>query len=181
MRRLLLPPRAAALSGRARSPQRRLRPARTVQNAAPVTALSVTGRSVGYAIGQTKTSCGAVRLWDTGSRGLWTFGNRTIVGCDENPSGGFGISSVAATGHRVLWLTHIGGNTTDFQLWTATPTRPAPRRLAFASSDTDGPAAIVLGSGTAEGVPYAVGETVTYVGAAARGCSRSSSTRRCAC
>ena len=141
-------------------------PARTVQNAAPVTALSVTGRSVGYAIGQTKTSCGAARLWDTGSRGLWTFGSRTIVGCEENPSGGFGISSVAATGHRVLWLTHIGGNTTDYQLWTATPTRPAPRRLAFASSDTDGPAAIVLGSGTAEGVPYAVGETVTYVGSA---------------
>src|SRR4029079_16524576 len=87
-------------------------PARTVQNAAPVTALSVTGRSVGYAIGQTKTSCGAARLWDTGSRGLWTFGSRTIVGCEENPSGGFGISSVAPPGPRALCLTGTRANTT---------------------------------------------------------------------
>ncbi len=140
-------------------------PARTVKNAAPVTALSVTGRSVAYAVGRTKTSCGQARLWDTGSRALWTFGSRTIVGCDENPSGGYGIASVAATGHRVFWLTHIGGNITDYQLWTATPTRPTARRLAFASSDTDGPPAIVLGNGSGGGVPYAVGDTVTLVAA----------------
>jgi hypothetical protein len=140
-------------------------PGRTVTNAAPVTALSVTGRTVVYAIGRTRTSCGSVRLWDTGTRGLWTFGERTIVGCEEGFSGGFGISSVSTSGRRVLWLTHVGGNITDWQLWTATPTRKAPRRLAFASSDTDGPPAIVLGAGTDLGVPYAVGSTITYVGA----------------
>ncbi len=140
-----------------------LTPGRTVTNAAPVTALSVTGRSVAYAVGRTTNSCGTVRLWDTGTRGLWTFGNRTIVGCDENPSGGFGIASVATTGHRVFWVTHIGGNITDYQLWTATPTRTAARRVAFASSDSDGPTAIVLGNGTRDGVPYAVGGTVTLV------------------
>ncbi len=151
---------ALALSGTAGA---LLTPGRTVTNAAPVTALSVTGRSVAYAVGRTTKSCGTVRLWDTGTRGVWTFGNRTIVGCDENPSGGFGIASVATTGRRVFWLTHIGGNITDYQLWTATRTRTAARRLAFASSDSDGPAAIVLGNGTRDGVPYAVGGTVTLV------------------
>ena len=62
-----------------------LTPGRTVTSAAPVTALSVTGRSVVWAVGATGASCGSVRLWDTGSRGLWTFGERTIVGCDGGP------------------------------------------------------------------------------------------------
>jgi hypothetical protein len=141
-----------------------LTPGRTVSNVAPVTALSVTSRSVVWAVGRSKRDCGHVRLWDTAMRGLWTFGSRTIRGCEEGPSGGFGIGQVATSSRRAFWVTSIGGNITDYQLWTATPTRPAPQRLAFASSDTDGPAAIVLGSGTAEGVPYAVGETVTYVG-----------------
>jgi hypothetical protein len=134
-----------------------------VVNAAPVTALSVTGRSVVYAVGETSANCGSVRLWDTVTRGLWTYGERTIRGCKEGPSGGFGISAVSTSWHRAFWLTHIGGNFTDWQLWTATPTRRSPRRLAFASSESDGPAAIVLGEGTRDGVPYAVGDTVTYV------------------
>jgi hypothetical protein len=141
-----------------------LTPGRSVVNAAPVSALSVTGRSVAYAVGPTKTDCGTVRLWDTGSRGLWTFGSRTIIGCEEGFSGGFGIAQVATSGRRIFWVTNVGGNFTDYQLWTATPTRKTPLRLAFATSETGGPAAIVLGNGTREGVPYAVGGTVTYVG-----------------
>lgn len=140
-----------------------LTPGRTVVNAAPVTALSVTGRSVAYAIGRTKANCGTVRLWDTATRGLWTFGSKTIIGCEEGFSGGFGISQVATSRRRVFWVTNVGGNITDYQLWTATPTRPTPRRLAFASSESGYPPAVVLGSGTREGVPYAVGDTVTYV------------------
>lgn len=142
-----------------------LTPGRTVVDAAPVTALSVTGRSVAYAVGRTRANCGTVRLWDTATRGLWTFGARTIVGCDEGPSGRFGIGQVAVAGRRAFWVTSIGGNITDYQLWTATPTRRAARRLAFASSETDGPAAIVLGAGSDEGVPYAVRDTITYVSA----------------
>jgi len=140
-----------------------LTPGRSVVNAAPVSALSVTGRSVAYAVGQTKANCGTVRLWDTGTRGLWTFGSRTIIGCGEGFSGGFGIAQVATSGRRVFWVTNVGGNFTDYQLWTATPTRKTPLRLAFASSETGGPPAIVLGNGTREAVPYAVGGTVTYV------------------
>ena len=141
-----------------------LTPGRTVTNAAGVTALSVTHRSVVFAVGRTKRNCGSVRLWDTATRGLWTFGERTLRGCAEGPSGGFGISQVSTSGHRAFWVTHIGGNFTDYQLWTATSTRRAPRRLAFESSESDGPRAIALGTGSQEGVPYAVGRTVTYVG-----------------
>jgi hypothetical protein len=142
-----------------------LTPGRTIPNTADVTALSVTHRSVVWAIGASQRDCGRVRLWDTASRGLWTFGEKTIRGCEEGPSGGFGIDQVATTGRRAFWVTHIGGNFTDYQLWTATPSRSGPRRLAFASAESGGPPAIVLGVGTQEGVPYAVGSTVTYVGA----------------
>jgi hypothetical protein len=142
-----------------------LTPGRTVPNAAAVTALSVTHESVVWAVGRSQRDCGHVRLWDTSSKGLWTFGDKTIRGCEEGPSGGFGISQVATSGRRVFWVTHIGGNITDYQLWTATPTRRSPHRLAFASSETGDAPAIVLGVGTQEGVPYAVGSTVTYVGA----------------
>jgi hypothetical protein len=150
---LVVPATAAAL----------LTPGRTVTNTSTVSALSVTHRSVVYAVGRSSADCGHVRLWDTATRGLWTFGSRTIRGCEEGPSGGFGISQVSTSGRRVLWVTHIGGNFTDYQLWTATPTRTAPRRLAFASVESGDPPAIVLGVGTQEGVPYAVGSTVTYV------------------
>lgn len=152
---LLLPTSAAAL----------LTPGRTVANVAPVTALSVTHRSVVWAVGRSNGDCGHVRLWDTASRGLWTFGRGSLRGCDEGPSGGFGIAQVSTASRRVFWVTHIGGNITDYQLWTATPTRPTARRVAFASAETGGPSPIVLGPGTQEGVAYAVGPTVTYVSA----------------
>jgi hypothetical protein len=140
-----------------------LTPGRTLPNPAPVGALSVTFRSVVWSIGRSGRACGQVRLWDTATRGLWSFGGDTIRGCEEGPSGGFGIAQVATSGRRVLWVTNIGGNITDYQLWTATPARRASRRLAFASAESGGPPAIVLGAGTRAGVPYAVGSTVTYV------------------
>lgn len=150
---LLLPASAAAL----------MTPGRTVTNAGAVTSLSVTHRSVVYAVGRTKRDCGHVRLWDTATRGWWTFGNRTIRGCEEGPSGGFGIAQVATSGRRAFWVTHIGGNITDYQLWTATPSRRSPRRLASDSGESGSPPPIVLGAGTREGVPYAVEGTVTYL------------------
>ena len=141
-----------------------LTPGRTLTAPAPVTAVSVTNRVVVYAVGRTRANCGSVVLWDTPRLGHWTFGTRTILGCEEGPSGGFGIPAVSVTGRRAFWLTAIGGNITDWQLWSATPTRRVARRLAFASSETDGPPAIVLGPGTNDGVPYAVGQEVTLVG-----------------
>ena len=61
-------------------------------------------------------------------------------------------------------MTYVGGNIREYDLWTATPRRTSPRRLAEASSDVDsGERPLVLGAGTREGVPYAVGATITYV------------------
>jgi hypothetical protein len=162
MRRLLPALLAVALVAPA-SAAAVLTPGRTLTNAAPVTALSVTGRSVVFAVGRTKRDCGSVRLWDTVSRGLWTFGTRTILGCEEGPSGGFGIGQVGTSGRRVFWVTSIGGNITDYQLWTATPSRPSPRRLAFESAETGDPPPIVVGAGSREGLPYAIDRTVTFV------------------
>ncbi len=168
MKRWLLPIGAALTLVVAGSASALLTPGRTVTAPAPVGAVSVTNRAVAYAVGRTRQNCGSVVLWNTPTRGQWTFGSRTILGCEENPSGGFGIPSVAVSGTRVVWLTRIGGNITDWQLWSATPTRRVARRLAFASSDTDGPAAIVLGPGTNDGIPYAVEHTLTFLAPSGR-------------
>jgi hypothetical protein len=140
-----------------------LRPTRTIALPASVTALSVTDRSIVYAVGRTGATCAFVELWDPSRRLRMRFGEKTLRGCEEMPSGGAGISTVSAAGRRVFWVTYIGGNITDWKLWTATTTRRSPRLLASASSDTDGPAGLVLGAGTTYGVPYAVGDTVTYL------------------
>ncbi len=143
-----------------------LAPGRTVVEPTPVTSLGVTGRSVVYAIDEsaTRTRCAAVKLWDTGTRGLWTFGESTTRICREGPSTGSGVSAVATSGRRVFWVTFAGGNIREYTLWTATPARKSPRRLAGASSDVDsGERPLVLGTGSRDGVPYAVRDTITFV------------------
>ena len=143
-----------------------LAPGRTVTEPTPVTSLGVTGRSVVYAIGENadRTRCAAVKLWDTGTRGLWTFGESTTRICREGLSTGSGVSAVATSGRRVYWVTFGGGNIREYTLWTATPNRKDPRRLADASSDVDSTERpLVLGVGSREGVPYAVQDTITYV------------------
>ena len=142
-----------------------LTPSRTFTAPASITAVSVAGRSISYAVGETSTSCGYVGVWEPTLRFRVEVGHETIVGCKERPSGGFGIPSVSVAGRRVFWLTHIGGNISDWRLWTATPTRRSPRLLATASAETDCPPPIVLGAGTPGAVPYAVGDTVTLIAA----------------
>jgi hypothetical protein len=143
-----------------------LQPGRTLENPSPVSALGVTHRSVVYAVRESRDlkRCAYVVLWDTATRGLWRLGSSTTRICAEGPSTGSGISHVATSGRRVFWVTYAGGNIREETLWTATPTRSTPRRLADASSDVDaGARPIVLGPGTREGVPYATGRTVTFV------------------
>ena len=143
-----------------------LQPGRTVENPSSVSALGVAHRSVVYAVRETRDlkRCAYVALWDTAGRGLWRLGSSTTRICTEGLSTGSGISQVATSGRRVFWVTYAGGNFRDETLWTATPTRSTPRRLADATSDVDADARpIVLGPGTVEGVPYATGRTVTFV------------------
>jgi hypothetical protein len=143
-----------------------LTPGRSLTAPTPVTTISVTGRTVVYVVSATPDNkrCAFVQLWDTARKGLWRFGEETTRICKEGVSTGSGIFDVSTTGRRAFWVTFAGGNFRDYDLWTATATRRAPRRLAQATADVDSDTRpLVLGEGTSEGVPYAVGKTVTFV------------------
>jgi hypothetical protein len=144
------------------------RPGRTRIEHAPIVALSVTGRSVTYAVGDnaSKTDCAHVYLWRTagGPTGRWRYGKPTKEPCIEGPSTGSGISAVAMSAQRSLWIQYAGGNLRDWQLYTATRTKTKPRQLAFIEQDVELPSPIVVGQGTQAAVPYAIKQTVTYVG-----------------
>ena len=62
----------------------------------------------------------------------------------------------------------MSGNTTEWTLWTATPTAPAPRQVYFTSADANDPAPIVLGNGGEGGIPYAVGADIVVIGRTGR-------------
>ena len=128
-----------------------------------VLTLGLTTRHVTFGVGATTKGCPRVQLWlaENGTRVRFPW---TLRGCKEGPSTGFGLPSVAVARTRVVWLSYIGGNLRDWQLWTATPTRRTARLLQFVERDVDAPAPIVLGPGTPEGVPYAVDRQVTYLG-----------------
>ena len=144
------------------------KPGRTRIEHAPIVALSVTGRSVTYAVGDnaSKTDCAHVYLWRTagGPTGKWRYGKPTEEPCIEGLSTGSGISAVAMSAQRSLWIQYAGGNLRDWQLYTATRTKTKPRQLAFVEQDVELPSPIVVGQGTQAAVPYAVRRTVTYLG-----------------
>ena len=144
------------------------KPGRTRIEHAPIVALSVTGRSVTYAVGDntSNTDCAHVYLWRTagGPVGKWRYGKPTEEPCIEGTSTGSGISAVAMSAQRSLWIQYAGGNLRDWQLYTATRTKTKPRQLAFVEQDVELPSPIVVGQGTPAAVPYAVRRTVTYLG-----------------
>ncbi|HXG76618.1 MAG TPA: hypothetical protein VNJ53_08615, partial [Gaiellaceae bacterium] len=157
----LLPALAAALALAAAAAAQR--PSASFDAPARVLALGQTGRQVVVAVGATRRQCPHVELWRAGSSTRVRF-RSTLPACRDLPSTGQGIPAVAVATTRVLWLTYTGGNLRDWTLWTATPTRRTPRRLRFVERDVDAPAPIVLGPGTAAGVPYAVDREVVYLG-----------------
>jgi hypothetical protein len=125
--------------------------------------LALTGRSVAYvADAPERLDCGRIGFWDTATRTSFTVDAKEQ--CAEQASTGQGIWDVSVATHRLLWLTYAGGNFREWSLWTATPTRRTPRRLRFVARDVDAPPPIVVGPGTAEGVPYAVDREVVYLG-----------------
>ena len=72
--------------------------------------------------------------------------------------------AVAMSANRSVWIQYAGGNDRDWQLFTATRTLTKPRQLAFVEQDVELPSPIVVGQGTLDAVPYAVKQTVTYLG-----------------
>ena len=128
---------------------------------ASVTALAADGGRVAFAAARSAKDCDRVRIWTPATGKVVRLGRTTSC---VNTSTGTGIASLAIAGNRVLWLHYTGGNIREWSLFTATPTRPVPRRLAFAAADVDLPAPIVVGDGDASRLgdilPYAVGRTV---------------------
>lgn len=105
---------------------------------------------------------------DTSCRvSIWQAGPTTRLGatpCIERTSTGSGLAGLALAGNRALWVTYTGGNIREFTVWTATSTRPLPRRLAFATGDVDAAPAVMVGDGDADLLPYAVRRTVVVLG-----------------
>lgn len=106
---------------------------------------------------------------DTSCRvSIWQAGRTTRLGstpCTERTSTGSGLAGLALASGRALWMTYTGGNIREFTVWTATRTRPHPRRLAFATGDVDAAPPIAVGDGDQDLLPYAVGRTVVVLGA----------------
>jgi hypothetical protein len=135
-------------------------PGRTLVRTGPVTALGLTHGAIAYAVGRTKKDCDHVELWNTDTRGTWRFGRKRP--CGDLPLFS-GIGPIGVATNRVLWISFAGGNLTDWQLWTATPTKKAPKRLRFVERDTSAPPPIVVGPGTERGIPYAVETEITWL------------------
>jgi hypothetical protein len=116
---------------------------------------------VAFVVVRSPRDCDRVRVWNTATGAVSKLGRRTH--CVE-PSTGRGIASLALAGNRTLWLHYVGGNQRDWSLWTASTTRPLPRRLAAVTVDVDSPAPIVVGHGDVsrlgELLPYAIGQEV---------------------
>jgi hypothetical protein len=134
---------------------------RTVTAPAPVRDLELDGARIVYATGRSEHDCNRVYVWNLATRGVTKLGRRTHC---EQTSTGNEIAAVSIAGTRVLWVHYAGGNIRDWSLWTATPTRPTPRRLRLVSREADAPAPIVIGQGDSSRLgdllPYAVDRTV---------------------
>jgi hypothetical protein len=137
------------------------KPGRTFTREGPVTAIGLTHASVAFAVGRTKADCDHVELWNTDTRGTWRFSRRRP--CGDLPVFS-GIGPIGVASGRVVWVSFAGGNLTDWQLWTATPTSRTPRRLAFVERDTTEAPAVVVGDGTPQAIPYAVRTEITLLG-----------------
>jgi hypothetical protein len=118
-----------------------------------VSGVAVDGGRVAYADAgctvRIRSSGGATRL------------GRTL--CTERTSTGSGLAGLALAGNRALWVTYTGGNVREWSVWTASTTRPAPRRLRFVAGDVDAPARVVAGDGDGDLLPYAVDRDVVVL------------------
>jgi hypothetical protein len=134
---------------------------RTVVSPGPVRALARSGYSVAFLSAPYDGHCGSrVLLWSPVTRGVYKLGRRPDAVCEQGPSTGSGITTIAVAGNRALWLAYAGGNRRDWTLETATTTRPAERRLELQEVDVDAPPPIVLGVASEQVMPYSIASNV---------------------
>lgn len=152
---------ALVLAGAAAATTSVVAPARTLPQASQVTPLGLTGRRVAFGVGVSPDEC-RVKLWSVSANAVTPFGVRANPTCTISTSTGSGIDSVSVASTRVAWVAHTGGNIREWSLLTASVQSPKPVRLRFVARGVDGPRPIVLGPGTPEGIPYAVGREIVY-------------------
>jgi hypothetical protein len=121
----------------------------------PITAVAVSGSRIAYATADCRVS-----LWDRATHRVTHFAPGPAC---ERTSTGTAVAAVSVAGTRVVFLHYTGGNIREWSLWTASPARPKPRQIAFATSDPEAAPPLVLGSGRDGAVPWASGKTVTVV------------------
>jgi hypothetical protein len=136
----------------------------------PVVAVASDGPYVAIAEGRSAHDCDRVSIWVTSLKRVVKLGRKTHC---EITSTGNGIAGVTIARNRALWLHYAGGNIREWSLWTATTTSRTPRRLAFATSEPDAAAPIVIGGGDMDRsqgadwdtdvLPYAVGQRVVVL------------------
>jgi hypothetical protein len=139
-------------------------PNRILLTGLPVRDLALTGHSVAFVTDANpdELRCARIGLWNTRTSRRYVFDAKEQ--CLELTSTGQGVWDVAVATKRLLWITYGGGNIREWTLWTATTTRTRPRQLRFVARDVDARAPIVIGPGTAKGVPYAVDRQIVYLG-----------------
>jgi len=127
----------------------------------PVTALAFQGHRIAFATGFAGNDCDRVRIWNVTTGAFARLGRSTAC---VKTSTGTGIAALELAGTRAVWLHYTGGNIREWTLWTATTTKPTPRRLSFVSRDVDTAPPIVLGNGDVSKLgdllPYAVEKSV---------------------
>jgi hypothetical protein len=141
-----------------------LEPARTLARPGPTGPIALAGSRVAFVVGETPAACDHVESWSLTAGAVVRFGRPSPLPCKEAPSTGSGVWSLSTSRSRAVWLTYVGGNIREWELWTATPTRPAPRRLRLVALPVEEPPPIVLGPGSPAGVPYASGRMLVFIG-----------------
>lgn len=136
-------------------------PGRVLPQHAVVTPLALTGRTVAFGVGTSPAEC-RVRLWSISARAVTSFGAPRSHTCTVSTSTGSGVAAVSVATRRVAWLAYAGGNVREWSLFTASRRNPTPVRLRFAARSADALPPIVLGPGTRDGIPYAVGREVVF-------------------
>jgi hypothetical protein len=122
-----------------------------------VTALAADGDQVAFAAMRTGSDCDRAFIWQRPTRRVVQLGKR------QRCAGERGVAGIAVTGGRALWITWVGGKARDWQLWTATTTRPTPHQLQLVTRDPNEPQPIVIGTAGGGLLPYAIDSTVTTV------------------
>jgi len=123
-----------------------------------VTGLAADGGEAMFAAARTTADCDRTFVWERSTKQVVQLGKKQR--CDS-VSTGRGISGIAVTDGRALWVSYAGGNIREWRLWTATTSRTTPKQLQFVPRDVSAPQPVIVGAAGGGVLPYAVDSTVT--------------------